>query len=198
MKKFAIAAALALAGCSGPAGEKPAAAKPETPSVEAETVRTASTADPYAPMAAFAPFAGKSFRGEWVDETGEKFVDISKWEFILNGRALQSTHRLEGSDYGGRAIFFYDEGAKQHVFHYFTTGGFHTTGVSTLVDGGFVSEEKVEGHDAVGAVRSKVTFGEDEVLIDVVYVGKDGSESSGGSRVYRRIADPGRLFPDTE
>lgn len=184
-----IAAALTIAACATPAA-------PPTP--QADAANEASIASPYAPMAMFAPFAGKTFRGEWTADNGETLVDIAKWELILNGRALQSTHRLQGKDYGGRTVFFYDEGAKNYVFHYFTTAGFHTTGVSQFVDGGLVSEETVEGASNVASVRSKATFGPDAIVIDVVYVGKDGAETPGGRRVYREIADPGRLFADTK
>lgn len=197
MKKILILSAFALAACSRPAAG-PQADAATAPAVESATADAVSLAEPYAPMAAFAPFSGKTFRGEWTDENGERLVDIAKWELILNGRALQSTHRLEGKDYGGRTIFFYDEGAKKYVFHYFTTAGFHTTGVSEFIDGGLATEEKVEGHDTVGSVRSKVAFQPDRLLIDVVYVGKDGTETPGGSRIYREIPDPGRLFADTE
>lgn len=192
MKIVAAAALLALAACARP--EASAAA----PSLESKTIEEVSLSPAYQPMAMFAPFSGKTFRGEWTDDNGEKLVDIAKYEMILNGRALQSTHRLQGKDYGGRTIFFYDEGAKNYVFHYFTTAGFHTTGTSDFIDGGLVTVENVEGHDTVGSVRSKVIFGADAIEIDVVYVGKDGSETPGGHRVYKEIADPGRLFADTQ
>jgi hypothetical protein len=165
---------------------------------DASDAASASAAPDYEPMAAFAPFVGKSFRGEWTDENGETLVDVATYEMILNGRALQSTHRLVGKNYGGRTIFFFDEGAKSYVFHYFTTAGFHTSGSSDFIDGGLVTEETVEGHATIASVRSKATFKPDEILIDVVYIGKDGSQTPGGSRRYRPIPDPGRLFPDTE
>jgi hypothetical protein len=187
MKNLVAVASLILLAAAAPAVAKKPVKEPE-----------AAAATAYAPMAMFAPFSGKTFRGEWTDEKGEHLVDISKYEMILNGRALQATHRLEGKDYGGRTIFFYDEGAKNYVFHYFTTAGFHTTGASQFVDGGLVTDEKVEGHATIASVRSKVIFGDKEVLIDVVYVGKDGTETPGGHRVYKEIVDPGRLFPDTE
>ena len=192
MKIVAAAALLALAACARP--EASAAAS----SLESKTIEEVSLSPAYQPMAMFAPFSGKTFRGEWTDDNGEKLVDIAKYEMILNGRALQSTHRLQGKDYGGRTIFFYDEGAKNYVFHYFTTAGFHTAGTSDFIDGGLVTVENVEGHDTVGSVRSKVIFGADAIEIDVVYVGKDGSETPGGHRVYKEIADPGRLFADTQ
>lgn len=192
MRKLLVTGFLALAACAPRAGDTP------SPSVEAATINNADIAAAYAPMAVFAPFSGKTFRGEWTGDDGAHYVDIAKWELILNGRALQSTHRLQGKDYGGRTIFFYDEGAKNYVFHYFTTAGFHTTGVSEFIDGGLVTEEKVEGASNVASVRSKATFSEDAIEIDVVYVGKDGSETPGGHRVYKEIADPGRLFADTQ
>lgn len=167
-------------------------------SVEAAAIEQASAAGAYAPMAFFAPFSGKTFRGEWKGEDGKTYVDIAKYEMILNGRALQSTHRLQDVDYGGRTIFFYDEGAKKYVFHYFTTAGFHTSGSADFIDDGLVTEEKVEGASDVAFVRSKSTFGEDAIEIDVVYVGKDGSETPGGHRIYKEIADPGPLYSDTK
>ncbi len=170
----------------------------KTPSVESAAIAQASVSAAYAPMAVFAPLAGKTFRGEWTGEDGKTYVDIAKYELILGGRALQSTHRLQNVDYGGRTIFFYDEGAKKYLYHYFTTAGFHTSGVADKVEGGFSTEEKVEGASDVASVRSKVTFSADEIHVDVVYVGKDGSQTPGGHRIYREIADPGRLFPDTQ
>lgn len=195
--RLILAAAIAFLGaCARPAAD---AATPETsPSEEAKTAAAASTAGAYAPMASFAPLAGKTFRGEWTDDDGKQLVDIAKWELILDGRALQSTHRLEGMDYGGRTIFFFDEGAKKYIYHYFTTAGFHTSGAAEFVDGGLIAEETVEGHDTIGSVRSVATFDEDAMTVDVVYIGKDGSETPGGRRIYKEIADPGRLFADTE
>lgn len=162
----------------------------------AESNPAPAAAPAYEPMAKFAPFSGKTFRGEWSDETGIR-VDIAKYELILNGRALQSTHRIEGSDYGGRTIFFWEEGAKKYVYHYFTTGGFHTQGSAEFVDGALVTEEKVEGHATIASVRSASTFGADAISIEVVYLGKDGSQSPRVRRVYQPIADKGPLFADT-
>lgn len=198
-----LACVLAFAGCSKPAEKPPEAAsqaaeEPAAASAPSAPPAAAQIVPAYEPLAAFAPFSGKIFRGEWTDPDGKRIVDIAKYRLILNGRALQSTHRLEGSDYGGRTIIFFDEGAKSYVFHYFTTGGFHTSGTMRLVEGGLVSEEKVEGHATIGSVRSNVTFRPDEILVDVVYVGKDGSQTPDIQRVYKPIADPGPLFPDTE
>lgn len=184
--KTILAAAILAALFAGPAAAEKAAPA------------TAAAAPAYEPMKVFAPFAGKSFRGEWTDEKGKKIVDIATYDIILNGRALQSTHRIEGSDYGGRTIFFYDEGAKKYVFHYFTTAGFHTTGASDFVDGALVTTETVEGHATIASVDSKVIFAPDEIRIDVVYVGKDGSRTATPGRIYKPIADPGPLFVDTE
>lgn len=151
----------------------------------------------YEPMKIFAPLDGRAFRAEWTDETGS-FVDVATYDLILNGRALQSTHRLQDLDYGGRTIFFWDEGAKSYVYHYFTTGGFHTQGRADFIDGVMVTEETVEGHETIATVKSRSTFGPDEISVDVIYVAKDGSETAAPRRIYKPTADPGRLFPDTE
>ena len=166
------------------------------PAFAGEAPKTAPAA--YEPMTPFTRYDGKAMRGEWTDDKGEKLVDIVKWKMILGGRALESVHRLENSTYGGKTIFFWDEGAKKYVFHYFTTAGFHTLGEAEFIDGALVSEEKVEGDSNVASVRSKVTFGTDETIVDVVYVDKDGTERPGGHRIYKPVADPGPLFPERE
>lgn len=148
----------------------------------------------YAPMAAFAPLDSRAYRAEWTDESGKKTVDVASYELILGGRALQSTHRIEGSTYGGRSIVFYDEGAKEYVFHYFTTAGFHTTGTANMKDGVFIASEAVKGHATVAAVESRSTFGPEKLSVEVVYVGKDGSRSPQPVRAYLPTADPGDLF----
>lgn len=146
-------------------------------------------------MNVFAPLDGKAFRAEWSDKPDGATVDTVVYEMILGGRALQSTHKIKDSSYGGRSIFFYDEGAKKYVYHYFTTAGFHTSGVADIKDGVMMSEEKVDGHDTIASVRSRATFSPEEIKVEVVYVGKDGTETPAPLRIYRPIQDPGPLFP---
>jgi hypothetical protein len=183
MRQIIAALSLVIAAVAPAAAETPA-------------VKSASSSA-YEPMAVFAALDGKAFRAEWSDENGD-FVDVAVYDMILNGRALQSTHRLQGIDYGGRTIFFWDEGARKYVYHYFTTGGFHTSGAAEIIDGVMVTEEKVEGHDTIASVKSRSTFHPGEIAVDVVYVGKDGKETAAPRRIYKPVADPGRLFPDTE
>ena len=152
-------------------------------------------AQPYAPMASFAGLDGKAYRAEWTDEKGKKTVDVATYEVILGGRALQSTHRIEGAAYGGRTIIFYDETAKRYVYHYFTTAGFHTAGMADMTNGVFTSVESVSGHPTVKEVKAKSTFRPEELRVEVVYVGKDGSLSAQPTRFYRPTAHPGELFP---
>ncbi|MEQ1929933.1 MAG: hypothetical protein ABL957_05290 [Parvularculaceae bacterium] len=158
-------------------------------------VTSAVAGEPYAPMAPFAGLDGKAFRAEWSDEPGKKTVDVSTYELILGGRALQSTHRIEGSAYGGRTIIFYDEGAKRYVYHYFTTGGFHTAGMADMEDGVFTSVEAVNGHPAIAEVRAKSTFRPNEMRVEVVYVGKDGVQTPQPARMYSPTSHPGEMFP---
>jgi hypothetical protein len=161
----------------------------------ASLVAAALAAGPYAPMAPFAPLDGKAFRSEWNDEAGKPVVDVATYELILGGKALQSTHKITGSPYGGRTIIFYDEGAKRYVYHYFTTGGFHTAGMADMKDGVFVSTETVNGHATVKEVRARSTFRPDELRVEVVYVGKDGAETPQPARIYKPTPHPGELFP---
>lgn len=148
----------------------------------------------YEPMAFFAKLAGKAWRGEGTGPDGKPVVDIARYEMILGGRAFQSTHRLENGSYGGRTIIFYDEGAKKHIFHYFTTAGFHTTGEITPTDTGFTAVEKVEGHPEFVEVRSEAFIEAGVMRIETSHVTKDGESTQGDGLVYREIDDPGPLY----
>ncbi|MEO0880133.1 MAG: hypothetical protein AAFY22_10525 [Pseudomonadota bacterium] len=155
----------------------------------------AATAAAYAPMAPFANLVGKTWRGEGAGPDGKPVVDIARWEFILGGRALQTTHRLENGTYGGRTIFFYDEAAKEYVHHYFTTAGFHTTGTAQVTERGFVATERVIGHPKYAVVNSEIII-EDGVMRTLTsHIDHDGKASPAVEGfVYREIADPGPLF----
>lgn len=106
-------------------------------------------------MKPFARFAGRTWTGRGPD--GE-LADVSRWEFILGGRALQVTHRLVGDSYGGRSIVFFDQRSGDFVTHYFTTAGFYTVGLIKPTDAGFAFEEEVRGNSGVTKVRGTVTL----------------------------------------
>lgn len=150
--------------------------------------------DIYEPMAPFAALDGKTLRGDGTGPDGQPIVDIAKWEMILGGRALQSTHRLENGTYGGRTIFFYDEAAKQYVFHYFTTAGFHTVGTAEPTETGFIAVEEVRGHPKFVEVRSEMIFEGDIIRVKTSHTDKDGNHTEGEGFVYREVDDPGSLF----
>ena len=148
----------------------------------------------YEPMKPFERFAGNILIGEGTDGEGGKFTDVAQWEFILGGKALQSTHRIKNGSYGGRTIFFYDEGAKSYVFHYFTTAGFHTIGSIEITETGFSSVEKVEGHPDYAEVRADIAFEGEAVVISSSYIGKEGKKTDGGRIVYRAHDGPPPSF----
>lgn len=139
----------------------------------------------YAPMQPFATYAGKTWRAESKNEDGKPVVDVSHWEFILGGRALQMTHSINGGEYGGRTILFYDEGTKEYVYHYFTTAGFHTLGKVTLDGNRMISTETVKGHKDIVEVRATAILGKGEMKVDSEYVKKDRTATPGHSFHYR-------------
>ena len=115
----------------------------------------------YEPMAPFKKLAGRAWRGEGTGPDGKPIVDVAYYEMILGGRAFQSTHKIENASYGGRTIFFFDEGAKKYIYHYFTTAGFHTIGEITPMKTGFTAVEDVVGHPEFVEVRSEMIIDRD-------------------------------------
>lgn len=187
MKRW-IAGLLAVFLAAGCGGGEPSVAN------EAGVQPREAVQPTYTPMAPFVRLAGTAWRGEGTGPNGQPIVDLARYDMILGGRAFQSIHRLEGGDYGGRTIFFFDEGAQRYIFHYFTTAGFHTTGEITPSDTGFTAIEQVIGHAEFSEVRSEAFYGDDSIRVVSSHVKKDGTVSPGDEIVYRRIDDPGPLF----
>lgn len=148
----------------------------------------------YAPMAVFAELAGRSWRGEGTGPNGQPIVDIARYELILGGRALQSTHRLEGETYGGRTIYFYDEAADAYIFHYFTTAGFHTVGAIEPTQSGFKSVETIEGLPEIAEVHAQISIDGDRMRVESFHLNHEGDRSTGDTIVYAEIDDPGALY----
>lgn len=177
-----------LAACNG--APETAADAPVSPSPAQTTT--------YEPMKIFGGFTTTAWRGEGTDPAGKPVVDIATYKYILGGRALQSTHRLEDGSYGGRTIYFYDEGQKKYIYHYFTTAGFHTVGEVTPNDNGFIAIEKAIGHPTVDEVRSNMTVKEDEIRVVTEMINKDGTSQSHEGFVYTPYRLTSELFDEYE
>ena len=154
----------------------------------------------YEPMAPFAALAGRAWRGEGTGPDGKPIVDFAYYEMILGGRAFQSTHKIENANYGGRTIFFFDEGAKKYIYHYFTTAGFHTIGEITPTETGFTAIEEVVGHAEFSEVRSEMIIDRDAsgaiMRVESSHVRKDGAVSAGDSITYREVEPDSILLFD--
>jgi hypothetical protein len=98
-------------------------------------------------LAAFAPLVGKTWRGEFKNSTKEKpMFDVARWDVILKGKAIRSTHSVNDGIYGGETIIMWDAEKKTLVAFYFTTAGFFTESTFEFKDGKLTSREKVRGN----------------------------------------------------
>ncbi len=115
--------------------------------------------------AAYAPFEhliGKSWRGTGVPDAS--VVDVQKWEWAVGGHAVRVVHSVGDGAYAGETVIFRDKDSGAYVFHYFTSGGFHTTGTMRPIGpGAFEVEETVHGLDGFAPLRSTIVMGEDGV-----------------------------------
>ena len=104
------------------------------------------------------PFIGKTWRGEFSNSTPEKpTIDISRWERVLNGKAVRITHSINDGIYGGESIVRWDPEKKQITYFYFSTAGFYTTGTMTVSDRKIIATEKVTGN-ASGTTDVRSTY----------------------------------------
>ena len=97
-------------------------------------------------LAAFAPYVGKTWRGEFKNSTKEKpQFDVSRWEVALKGKAVRTVHSVNDGAYGGESLVMWDPKTKQLVTFYFTTAGFFTEGTIEFKDGKMIGREVVRG-----------------------------------------------------
>jgi len=153
--------------------------------VTAQDLSTAS-----APAQAFAPFLpliGKTWRGQ--NTTQEGVEDVMRWDWAVGGHAIRISHAVNGGVYGGETLIFPDKDSGQLIFHYFTTGGFHTTGVIRPTGPGAMEiEETVHGADSVETLKSRATLGPDGVYRTRSLVERDGAWAEFGGFDYREDA----------
>lgn len=117
-----------------------------------------------ADIAAYAPFApmiGKSWRGASTAQPG--IEDVQRWDWAIGGHAVRIVHSVNDGAYAGETLIFRDKDSGAFIFHYFTTGGFHTTGVITPVSKGFEIDEVVHGADGIERLRSTTELGGDGI-----------------------------------
>lgn len=148
----------------------------------------AQDAAPYDARAAFAPFApliGKTWRGRGVGPDGAAVEDVQRWDWAVGGHALRVSHAVNGGVYGGETLIARE--GDGYVFHYFTTGGFHTTGTITpSAPGVFVIDETVHGVSSVQHLRSSGEVGTDGVYRVRSSTRRDGAWAEVGGFDYRQ------------
>jgi hypothetical protein len=115
--------------------------------------------------AAYAPFEhliGRSWRGTG---TGPEAVeDIQRWDWAVGGHAVRVVHSVGGGAYAGETLIFRDRDSGAYIYHYFTSGGFHTTGVMRPTGpGAFEAEETVHGLPGFPPLRSTIIMGADGI-----------------------------------
>ena len=97
-------------------------------------------------LAPLQPLVGKTWRGELSPPGAARpLVDVQRFELVLNGRAVRSTHSINDGEYGGETLFVWDDEKKSVVYTYVTTGGFYTTGTMQSEAGALQFHELVRG-----------------------------------------------------
>jgi len=167
-------------------------------SVCATAAGIASAQDAAAPLAEplkpFAPYLGKTWRGEFVNAK-KPTVDIARWERALNGQAIRTLHSINDGVYGGESIIMWDAKKNSLVYWYFTTAGFRTEGTMKYEDGQFIGHETVAGKaGGVTEVKSISKILPDGRLhVKAEYL-KDGTWETGRETYYKEAPDAKVIF----
>jgi len=177
---LALLGALTLLTGAGPAAAQVA------PVPEAATGPAA-----YAP---FQPMIGRSWRGTGTRGAGVE--DIQRWDWAIGGHAVRVVHSVNGGAYAGETLIFRDRDSGDYIFHYFTTGGFHTTGTMTPAGPGtFEIDETVHGADGIERLRSTAALGADGVYRIRSSTERDGRWVEMGGFDYREDPSAAPVMP---
>ncbi len=147
--------------------------------------------------AAYAPFEhliGRSWRGVGTAQAGVE--DVQRWDWAVGGHAVRVVHSVNAGAYAGETLIFRDRDSGAYVFHYFTSGGFHTTGVMRPTGpGAFEAEETVHGLDGFPPLRSTIVMGADGVNRARTFQQEDGQWVEKGGFDYREDPDAVPVLP---
>ncbi len=148
------------------------------------------------PLKFFSSVIGKTWSGKFQDpRTGKINVDVSRWERALNGTAIRILHSLNKGQYGGETIITWDSKKKRLQFHYFTTGGFMTTGWMEVDGRKYISHEKVIGNaSGITDVKAVAELRDDGTMsVESSYL-KKGKWVKGMTAVYREAPGAEVIF----
>ena len=136
------------------------------------------------------PWLGKTWKGHFKTSTPElPVVDIARWERALNGKAVRILHSVNEGAYGGESIIMWDKEKQVVAYHYFTTGGFTTTGTMTFKDGKILTSETISGNaGGVTEVRGTTVMQKDGSYIVKSEHRKNGEWTPGRETLYREDA----------
>ena len=99
------------------------------------------------------------FIGTWKAEVGKDTFDVSRYEWVLGGKAVRITHSINDGDYGGEALLHWNTDKAAITYRYVTTASFYTEGTITPTDNGFDAHEMVYGNaGAASAENAMLSF----------------------------------------
>src|SRR5262245_37132760 len=143
-------------------------------------------------LAAFAPYVGKTWRGEFKNSTKEKpQFDIARWEVALKGKAVRVVHSVNDGVYGGESLVMWDTKTQKLVTFYFTTAGFFTEGTIEFKDEKMIGREMVRGQQpGVSEVESVTEISDGTMRVKSRYM-KNGEWTDGREMTY--VEAPGAM-----
>jgi len=101
-------------------------------------------------LAPIAPYIGT-----WSASLGDGVTDVSKWEWIMGGKAVQITHSINDGAYGGRSIVHWNGERESIAYRYVTTARFFTEGNIHVKDDGSLEVEEIVWGNMDGASETR-------------------------------------------
>lgn len=137
--------------------------------------------DPFRPLYLL---IGRTWRGTGIGP--DAVEDIVRWEWAVGGHAVRAVHAVNGGVYGGETLIFPDRDSGRLIFHYFTSGGFHTTDdIAVAADGSLEINEAVHGVEGLESLRSTMRIATDGTYTTRGLVEREGQWVEFGGFDYR-------------
>ncbi|WND01723.1 hypothetical protein QGN29_09165 [Temperatibacter marinus] len=140
------------------------------------------------PLAIFASYADKNWVHDNGKSTPERFQDISKWRWILNKKAIRTSHSVNDGVYEGETHIFYDPATKTILMNYVTTAGFYTVGSAQKVGEEIHFHETVKGNTGgITDVEAKSSITAEGHMVVSSRMKSKGAWSKWSTRLYKQL-----------
>jgi hypothetical protein len=135
---------------------------------------------------------GKTWVGEFPgSDPDTPFVDVTRWEAILDGKVIRVSHSVNDGMYAGETLIVWNPEKEQIEYFYATNVGFYTRGTLSVEDGVIRCHEHVTGDDKITELKTEIRlFESGKYVITARYlIGGEWVDGHEATYVFRSVEE---------